>query len=212
VPGQPALFYWSNKDAKGAIEAFTGDTNGVNQTLAQGLMARDMTVAKNGTVYCTVPGEHAVYAITPKGAKRKVAENLGKPTGITLWPDQATLVVADADTKHLYAYRIEKDGGLSDREGYYTLRLPHMQKASGAGGLTVDAAGRLYVATPVGVQVFDPTGRMSGVLLNPDREAVPTAVALGGPDGDTLFVACGDKLFARKTKAKAVGFAEKPKQ
>jgi enterochelin esterase family protein len=164
--------------------------------------AHSLTVARNGNVYCTVPEEHAVYLIAPDGSERKVAEGIGRPTGLVMWPDQGTLVVADAAGKHLYAYRVEKDGSLTCKEGYYTLRLPPLQKASGVGGLTVDMAGRLYAATPVGVQIFDPTGRLSGVLLKPVRLTVPTAVAFGGADGSTLFIACGDTVFARKTQAK----------
>ncbi|MBL8796809.1 MAG: SMP-30/gluconolactonase/LRE family protein, partial [Planctomycetia bacterium] len=71
---------------------------------------------------------------------------------------------------------------------------------SGAAGMCVDAAGRLYVATTVGVQCFDPTGRLNGVLLNPTTTP-PTAVTFGGPNFDLLYVACGDRLFARETKA-----------
>ncbi|MCP6768797.1 SMP-30/gluconolactonase/LRE family protein, partial [Klebsiella pneumoniae] len=89
------------------------------------------------------------------------------PTGIVFTPDQGTLVVADAAGKHLYAFRVEKDGSLTGKEGYYTLRLPVGQQASGAGAMCVDTAGRLYVTSTVGVQCFDPTGRLNGVLLNP---------------------------------------------
>jgi enterochelin esterase family protein len=164
----------------------------------------DLVVAPNKGFYCTVPDEGAVYLLdTIIGKKRKVADGIIKPTGLVLWPDQGTLVVGDAGGKHLYAFRIDKDGSLSAREGYYTLRLRPGETASGVGGLTVDAARRLYAATPVGVQVFDPTGRMSGVLLNPTPDAVPTAVAFGGADGDLLYAACGDRLFVRKTKVKS---------
>jgi enterochelin esterase family protein len=70
-------------------------------------------------------------------------------------------------------------------------------------GLAVDDKGRLYACTPLGVQVFDPTGRLSGVMLKPcDGEL--TAAAFGGDKGDLLFVLCGDKVFVRKTKSQAV--------
>jgi gluconolactonase len=68
-------------------------------------------------------------------------------------------------------------------------------------GLTVDGDRRLYAATREGVQVFDPTGRLCGVLLKPLPQPV-TAVAFGGAGRDRLFIACGDRLFVRKTKAK----------
>jgi enterochelin esterase family protein len=178
-----------------------------------GIAGHDLAVAADKGIYCTVPGEGAVYLVNQQdGSKRKVADGITKPTAVVLSADQGTLVVGDAGGKHLYAFRIDKDGSLSAREGYYTLRLPPMQKASGVEGLMVDRDRRLYAATPVGIQVFDPTGRMCGVLLNPARDALPTALALGGADGDLLYAACGDRLFVRKTKAKSVFMAEKPKQ
>jgi len=172
--------------------------------------ARDLAVARNGNVYFTAPDEKAVYLFRPKEKPQRVAEGLTKPTGIVLWPDSGTLVVADAVSKHLQTYRVEKDGSLTCKDGYYTLRLPNGKKESGAAGMTMDSAGRLYVATTVGVQCFDPTGRLNGVLLNPTA-APSTAVAFGGTDGNLLYVACGDQVFVRKTKAKGTAFPEKAK-
>jgi gluconolactonase len=68
--------------------------------------------------------------------------------------------------------------------------------------MTMDAGGLLYACTPVGIQVFDPTGRLSGVIAAPAKEEL-TSIAIGGEKGDTLFVACGDKVYARKIQGKA---------
>jgi enterochelin esterase family protein len=76
--------------------------------------------------------------------------------------------------------------------------------------MVMDANFRLYAATPLGVQVFDPTGRLAGVLLPPDKEEM-TAITLGGKDADTLFVAAGDKIYSRKIQAKAVYTLKKDK-
>jgi sugar lactone lactonase YvrE len=40
-----------------------------------------------------------------------------------------------------------------------------------------------------------------GILPRP-QEAALTNVAFGGPDLDILYATCGDKVYARKTKAK----------
>jgi gluconolactonase len=130
-------------------------------------------------------------------------DGIACPSGVTLWPDRGTLVVGDAEGKHLWAFRVEEDGSLAHGDRYYALRVPRGETASGVTALTVDAAGRLYACTPLGVQVFDPTGRLSGVLTKP-ADGELTAIAFGGPEADTLFVACGGKIFARKTKAKGV--------
>ena len=96
-----------------------------------------------------------------------------------LWNDEGTLVVGDAAGKHLWAFRIEPDGSLSSKDRYYTLRVPAGQKESAVAGLVEDDKNRLYAAAATGVHVYDPTGRLCGVLLRP--EAPPTTVvALGG--------------------------------
>ena len=72
--------------------------------------------------------------------------------------------------------------------------------------LTTDAAGRVYACTPLGIQVFDPTGRLCGVLHKPGRGDL-TAIAFCGENRDILAVACGEKLFMRKMQAKGLPLA-----
>ena len=58
-------------------------------------------------------------------------------------------------------------------------------------------------AESVELCVFDPTGRMSGVLMKPQRKFLSN-VAFGGPKLDTLYVTCTDSVYRRKTKAEGV--------
>ena len=51
------------------------------------------------------------------------------------------------------------------------------------GGMTMDENGRYYVATALGVQVFDPTGRECGLIPKP-TDTPMTSVFLGGPGGN----------------------------
>ncbi len=180
------------------------------KVLAEVPPVQDVAVTREGNCYVTVPSEKAVYLIRFDGTKQRVDAGIAAPSGIALWNDQGTLVVGDADGKRLYAFRIERDGSLTAKEGYYTLRVRPGQ-ASGVAGLTTDSDRRLYAATREGVQVFDPTGRLCGVLLTPLPEAV-TAVALGGAAGDRLYIACGGKLFVRKTKARAFRGPDPPRR
>ncbi len=165
------------------------------------LKAVAVAVSKQGAAYYSVPTEHAVYVQEKDGKPRKVAEGIEEPTGLTFSANGGTLFVADAAGKFIYAFRVGKDGGLDAKEGYSTVRLPHGKKASGAGSMITDPIGRFYVAAATGVHSYDPTGRLNGVLLTP-FSAAPTAVALGGPDGDTLYVGGGEEVFGRKIHAK----------
>ncbi len=180
------------------------------KVLADGLAVAGAAVTAAGNCYCTVPSEKAVYLVTWDGTRRRLDAGIASPGGVVLWADQGTLVVGDAAGKRLYAFRVGRDGGLDAKEGYYTLRTAPGQ-ASGVAALTIDSDRRLYAATREGVQVFDPTGRLCGVLLKPLPEPV-TAVAFGGAERDRLYIACGDKLFVRKTKARGFQAPQPPKR
>lgn len=154
----------------------------------------------HGPSYFTVRGDPAVYVRNGDSAPRRLELPLAEPTGVALWRDGGTLVVADAGGKYLWAFRVEKDGSLSAGEPYYPLWLRPRRKRSEVAELTMDQAGRLYAATPDGVQVFDTTGRLSGILDKPAAGPM-TRVAFDGPEG-TLVVDCGGKLYARRLNAK----------
>jgi sugar lactone lactonase YvrE len=144
----------------------------------------------------SVPSEHAIYQVKADGTHRPVAEGVGSPAGLVSWRDDSTLAVGDAAGMHLWAFRVERDGTLTYAEPYYTLRTRH-NEASDVGGVTLDAAGRLYAATREGVQVFDPTGRLSGIPQKPDLSTV-TGVVFGRTNLDRLYVACGGNVYSRK--------------
>jgi enterochelin esterase family protein len=75
---------------------------------------------------------------------------------------------------------------------------PPYQTASRGDGMAADWRGRYYVTSALGVQVFDPTGRLCGVLEKPQASKPLTSCTLAGAKGDTLFVTNGDKIFSRK--------------
>ncbi len=93
---------------------------------------------------------------------------------------------------------------------YYSLRVTMGEKAGGVKAMEMDARNLRYAATPLGVQVFDPTGRLCGIILPPAKEEM-TAITIGGKDADQLFVACGDKIYSRKIQGKAAYTLKKDK-
>jgi enterochelin esterase family protein len=158
----------------------------------------DIAYSPAGKLYYV---DRETKAVMLHGRKEPVAEKTGDPAGLAFWKDGGTLVVGDSAGNHLYAFRVRDDGTLDAKEKYYTLRVRPKQP-SGVKALVIDASARLYAATDLGVQVFDPTGRLCGVLSSPLREPV-TALAFAGEKRDQLFVICGGKLYQRKTKARA---------
>ncbi len=156
---------------------------------------------KTGFTYAIAVGNVVLQKSPRAFDKLSVPEKLSVPSGLVAWPDGGTLVVGDAKGNHLWAFKVEKDGKLSAGERYYPLRTKPDEIESHVTALAMDNENRLYACTPLGVQVFDPTGRLCGVVSKPGDGDL-TGVALGGKDGDTLYVACGDKVYSRKVQVK----------
>jgi len=67
--------------------------------------------------------------------------------------------------------------------------------------MTTDAQGRYYVTSHLGIQMFDSTGRLSGVIERPQNKGT-VSVAFAGPNLEYLYACSSDKIYRRKTKAK----------
>ncbi len=70
-----------------------------------------------------------------------------------------------------------------------------------AAGMCVDTNGWLYVATSLGIQVCDQAGRVNFIIPTPKPAS---DLCFGGKDLSELFIACGDSIYKRPTKAKGV--------
>src|SRR6185295_7217843 len=131
-------------------------------------------VTHRGHIFFTETGKKQVTFVDAKTKEKRVADTgLANPNGITLSPDQDTLAVSEAAGEFVYTFRIKPDGTLDAKSPYMTMRRPidpkgefksqqpppYLPRASGD-GMTTDTLGRFYVTTAVGVQVFDPTGRL----------------------------------------------------
>jgi sugar lactone lactonase YvrE len=183
------------------------DSEGRKSVLCQGVISNDLVVTGQGAVYFTNPANKSIYYISPQGESRVVDEGIEFPNGLILWPDQKTLVVADMKGVHLWNFRVEKDGSLTHKQPYSTMQLPVGKSASGADGMTVDRDGRIYVATELGIQVFDTQGRLSGVIAKPQAKFLSNLV-LGGPDFNLLYATSSDKVYRRQVKVTGFRFWE----
>jgi enterochelin esterase family protein len=63
--------------------------------------------------------------------------------------------------------------------------------------MAVDKAGRFYITSALGVQIFDPTGRECGLLPKPKPDQPLTSCTLAGSDHSVLFITNGDTIFRR---------------
>jgi enterochelin esterase family protein len=75
--------------------------------------------------------------------------------------------------------------------------LPRGKDGINVTGLATDTDGRIYAATEIGVQVFDPIGRLCGVMT-PAAPGRPESMAF---EGEQLTLWIGDVKYTRKLNA-----------
>jgi sugar lactone lactonase YvrE len=192
--------------AGGAEQIVAYDATGKGTTIAEGFRGNDLTVRHDGGIYVTEPGWNGtdpskVWYIAPNGEKKVVDTGLKFANGLALSPDQSLLYVDDTRSHWVYSYQVAPDGSLNFKQRYYHLHVPDTADDSGADGMKVDAAGRLYVATRLGIQVCDQAGRVNCIIPTPNGRVAN--LVIGGPGFDTIYAACGDKLYSRKLNVKA---------
>ncbi len=181
------------------------DSSGEATTIADGVLSNDLVVNREGGIYFTDPVNHQIWYIPPGGEKRVVDKGLEYPNGLVLSPDQGTLYVVDMKGTHLWAYRIEFNGDLAFKEPFGDLRIPDGRPDAGADGMTVDSAGRVHVATQIGVQVFDPQGRLVGIIDRPQGGWLAN-LAFAGAKLDTLYATSATRVYKRKINAQGVRY------
>lgn len=134
----------------------------------------DLMADRKGRVYFTVGG---AYYFDPGGPVRSLGDNI-RSNGIMLSPDEKTLYVTNGTV--ILAFDVLADGAVTNRRDFGTL-----EGGGNGDGMAVDAAGRLYVTSGPGVQVFSPEGKYLGLIPTP-RGVI--SVAFSGPGKKTLYV------------------------
>lgn len=164
------------------------------------LAIRQISVRGNGDVYLTGVARDAkseLWMVPAKGAARLLDPELRGGSGLAFAPDGLWLFVAQSESRFSINYRVLPDGGVDSREAFYGLYVSGSADQSGAMQVAMDRNGSAYLATRMGVQVFDRNGRVTAILPLPGNEPV-TGVCFGGPDFSTLFVVGGGKIYKRK--------------
>ncbi len=179
------------------------DDAGKVEVLVTGVKCNDLVVTKKGFVYFTETPTRRIHCITPDKQHRIADEgHVTKPNGISISIDEQTLVVSDYGGKNVWTWRIAEDGALSAAAPYMTMQTQPGKEEAAGDGMTTEEKGRYFVTTDLGIQVFDLTGRLSGIIAKPVATGKIVSVEFAGKEHDTLFVAAGDKIFSRKLKVK----------
>jgi gluconolactonase len=98
----------------------------------------------------------------------------------------------------VFAWDVPRDGAVKNKRTLLKLHDISAGKESGADGMAIDSAGRLYFATITGVQVFDAKAQYLGTIKIPRQ---PTNVAFAGSGKRTLYITAREGLYRIKTSA-----------
>jgi len=168
----------------------------------------DLVVDKSGGVYFTDPhfrapeplpqGTTAVYYRSADGKVTRLLDDLKAPNGVILSPDEKTLYVIPSLQAEMMAYPVEAPGKLGEGKVFCTLKQPEGQSGRGGDGLTVDTKGNLYITSGLGVQVYNPEGKLLGIIEFPEQ---PANVTFGGPDNKTLYATARTSIYSVKMEA-----------
>ncbi len=176
----------------------------------------DLVVDKTGGIYFTDPrfrapqplpqGNEAVYYRSAAGEVSRLLDNLKAPNGIILSPDQKTLYAIPSMQKDMWKYPVNSPGKLGEGSIFCELSQPNGKNNSGGDGVSIDEKGNLYIASELGVQIFNPEGKILGIIKFPEQ---PANVTFGGPDMKTLYVTARTSLYSAEMEISGQSFTNK---
>jgi gluconolactonase len=170
----------------------------------------DVATRSNGDLYFTDPPYglaggnepqeldfQGVYRLAADGSLTLLVDDLSRPNGIALSPDQSILYVANSDGANqpvVMAYDVQPDGSLANARIFFD---------SWGDGMAVDQEGNVYVTGPGGgVLIINAAGEHLGSLVTGQRVANATF----GNDGSTLYIAANTNLLRIRLSVKGAGF------
>ena len=161
----------------------------------------DLCIDRRGRIYFTDPwygGEieksqpaSGVYRIDAPGRVARVIDNLERPNGIVITPDDRLVYVSDRGTQKLHRYRVQEDGALEPDGVVYDFSPDR-----GIDGMWLDQEGNIYGAAgqdkTTGLFVISPQGKL---LLHKPMPEFSTNVTFGGEDLRDLFLTASTSVY-----------------
>ncbi len=168
----------------------------------------DLAVDSSGNIYFTDPPYgleqgiddaarelevYGVYRVSPDGQVTLLVDELARPNGIALSPDERTLYVSNSDPERAIwmSYSVRPDGSLSDQAVFYDATALVASKPGLPDGMEVDDRGNLFATGPGGVLIFTPAAELLGTIIT----GVPTGNVAFNADKSILYITANDSLL-----------------
>lgn len=180
----------------------------------------DLIEASDGTIYFTDPpyglaeGDasplkemdvNGVYRLDPDGSVTRLFDDMTRPNGIALSPDERSLYITNSDPENakLRVADLSEDGEvLSHRWLFDTMPFMAEDAPGLPDGMAITTDGLIVTTGPAGIFVITPEGELLGRILT----GRATANCTFGEDGRTLFITSHDHLLRLETEMMGLGW------
>ena len=169
----------------------------------------DVVLGPDGALYFTdptldlkkdQPQENAfqgVYRLGEDGSVRLLTRDLAQPNGLAFSPDGRLLYIDDSERREIRVYDFSPSAELSNGRVFGTEAGP--PKSGVPDGMRVDRDGNLFVTGPLGIWVWDPSGKHVGTIVMPEQ---PANLAWGDDDFRTLYITATTSVYRLKTRTR----------
>jgi gluconolactonase len=148
---------------------------------------------------------NGVYRLSADGKLTVIDQQLARPNGAALSPDEKTLYVGSTDGKEPFvkSYVLNADGTVASSKIFFDgSALMKAGRRGGFDGLRVDAQGNVWTSGPGGILVISPAGKHLGSILT---QRATANCAFGDADHQTLYITADEALLRVRTKVKGAG-------
>jgi len=162
----------------------------------------DVVVRSDGSIYFTDPPYgltnmnewkelpfNGVYRLAPDGELVLLVDDFDRPNGLAFSPDESILYVNDTARRHIRAFDVKPDGGIS--KGRTLIEMEGVEPGA-PDGMKIDSQGNIYCTGPGGFWIIAPGGKSLGRIMPPE---LPANLAWGDADWKSLYLTARPSVY-----------------
>jgi len=164
----------------------------------------DLALFRDGSIFFSDPNYglpkekqelpfQGLFRLHPDGKLELLDKSWQQPNGLCFSPDFKRLYVNDSQAGQLWVFDVNESGELSNKTLFDTIAKP-----GDPDGMKCNKRGRLFVAAPGGVYVYEPSGALVGLIAVPKD---PANLCFGGKDGEQLFITAREAVYVGDVSA-----------